>query len=270
MVSWLGGTSAADKVRWQQLSGHEVVIWPDNDTPGQKRQSMPIILIALMVLRMVSIIDTSKLGVPAKWDLADKLPDHLDLARIKSIIADKIKASNSLGANNIKLSGNNEENMQAIAEVASKNLAAFGIDLTKNPRYQARLDHELAIISKTGFAPEFIIASNICQFARSNNITIGEGRGSCVSSLTCYALGIHEVDPIKHDLIFERFLTENSTKQPDFDIDVASEQKQILENYVFANYDNAYKMIVNNKQGNKSTHPAGILFLSKEQLRAIR
>lgn len=89
----------------------------------------------------------------------------------------------------------------------------------EDQRYQNRLEDELEIIKKTNFAGYFLIVSDIIRWAKSEGIAVGPGRGSGAGSLVAFSLDITTVDPIKHDLIFERFLTPDRISPPDFDID---------------------------------------------------
>ena len=89
----------------------------------------------------------------------------------------------------------------------------------QDERYRNRLEHELEIIKQTNFAGYFLIVSDIIRWAKSEGIAVGPGRGSGAGSLVAFCLDITTVDPIKHDLIFERFLTPDRISPPDFDID---------------------------------------------------
>ena len=100
----------------------------------------------------------------------------------------------------------------------------------KEQRYVERLEHELEIISATNFAGYFLIVSDIIRWAKSQDISVGPGRGSGAGSLVAYCLDITAVDPIKHDLIFERFLTPDRVSPPDFDIDFCVwERDKVIE-----------------------------------------
>ncbi len=107
------------------------------------------------------------------------------------------------------------------------------------PRIVAQLDRELALIGKLGFGGYFLIVWDICLFARENGILV-QGRGSAANSAVCYCLGITAVDPIKHELLFERFLSEGRVGRdghpswPDIDLDLPSgdlREKVIQEVY---------------------------------------
>ncbi len=89
-----------------------------------------------------------------------------------------------------------------------------------------RLEHEIGIINRMGFVDYFLIVNDFVQYAKSNGIPVGPGRGSGAGSLCAYCIGITEVDPIKYNLIFERFLNPDRVSMPDFDIDFCAEQRR--------------------------------------------
>ncbi|MGM0607797.1 MAG: DNA polymerase III subunit alpha [Candidatus Muiribacteriota bacterium] len=101
-----------------------------------------------------------------------------------------------------------------------------------NNQARKRLDKELKIISRLNFSDYFLIVWDIVKYARKKGITVGPGRGSAVGSIVAYLLDITEVDPLKHNLIFERFLTMKRAELPDIDIDVCSQKRDILNNYI--------------------------------------
>jgi DNA polymerase III alpha subunit len=109
-----------------------------------------------------------------------------------------------------------------IAQVCSGTLINLG--LNKSP-YSERLCHELTVIHSKGFEGYFRIVTEVCQWANSVGIAQGPGRGSSSGSLVAYLLGITEVDPIKHDLLFERFLDPSRTDMPDIDLDFEDERR---------------------------------------------
>jgi error-prone DNA polymerase len=90
-----------------------------------------------------------------------------------------------------------------------------------SPVIRTQLEKELALIQKLGFAGYFLIVADLVDYARSEDILI-QGRGSAANSAVCYALGITAVDPIKSDLLFERFLSESRQAWPDIDLDLPS------------------------------------------------
>ncbi len=99
-----------------------------------------------------------------------------------------------------------------------------------------RVDHELNIIKKTGFTSYFLIAWDFINYAKSKNIPVGPGRGSAAGSVVSYSLGITDLDPIKYDLIFERFLNPDRVSLPDIDIDFCYERRGEVIEYVTQKY----------------------------------
>jgi DNA polymerase-3 subunit alpha len=102
--------------------------------------------------------------------------------------------------------------------------------------YQARLDLELGVICSMGFAGYFLIVADFIRWARDNGVPVGPGRGSGAGSLVAYALGITDLDPIEHDLLFERFLNPERVSMPDFDVDFCMEGRDRVIEYVANKY----------------------------------
>lgn len=109
----------------------------------------------------------------------------------------------------------------------------------------ARLALELSIIERMGFVDYFLIVWDFVDFAHRNGIFVGPGRGSGAASLVAYSLDITDVDPLKYDLPFERFLNPERISMPDFDIDFCIERRQEVIDYVVAKYgkDNVAQII---------------------------
>ena len=102
--------------------------------------------------------------------------------------------------------------------------------------YKKRLDYELSIINKMNFCNYFLIVWDYVKYAKKNNILVGPGRGSAAGSLVSYTLGIIDIDPIKYNLLFERFLNPERITMPDIDVDFDSEKRQEIINYVINKY----------------------------------
>jgi len=102
-----------------------------------------------------------------------------------------------------------------------------------------RLDYELGVIKKMGYAGYFLIVQDYVQFAKDNGITVGPGRGSAAGSLAAYCLGITDTDPIRHGLLFERFLNPERISMPDIDIDFADTGRDQIIRYVIEKYGEA-------------------------------
>ncbi|UCC65451.1 MAG: DNA polymerase III subunit alpha, partial [Anaerolineae bacterium] len=103
------------------------------------------------------------------------------------------------------------------------------------PQARAQLAHELAVIERVGLASYFLVVWDIVRFARSQGIRC-QGRGSAANSLVAYLLGITPVDPLQHNLLFERFLSEGSHTTPDIDVDFAADRREEVIQYVYERY----------------------------------
>ena len=102
--------------------------------------------------------------------------------------------------------------------------------------YQERLDMELEVVGGMGYAGYFLIVADFTRWARENAVPVGPGRGSGAGSLVAYALGITDIDPLTHDLLFERFLNPERVSPPDFDIDFCMEGRDRVIDYVANRY----------------------------------
>ncbi len=117
-----------------------------------------------------------------------------------------------------------------------------------------RLDQELAVIEKMGFAGYFLVVWDFIRYAKGKGIAVGPGRGSSAGSLVAYALGITNIDPIRYGLLFERFLNPERTSMPDMDIDFADDRRDEVIQYVAAKYgsDNVAQIITFGTLGAKA------------------
>jgi DNA polymerase-3 subunit alpha len=104
------------------------------------------------------------------------------------------------------------------------------------PRYRERLEFELRTIQKMGFAGYFLIVQDFINWAKRNGIPVGPGRGSGAGSLAAYALRVTDLDPIRYELLFERFLNPERKSMPDFDIDFSPEGRDRVIQYVKQKY----------------------------------
>ncbi len=102
--------------------------------------------------------------------------------------------------------------------------------------YDERLQVELDVIIDMGFSGYFLIVADFIQWARDNGVPVGPGRGSGAGSLVAYALGITDIDPISHELLFERFLNSERISMPDFDIDFCMDRRDYVIEYVAKRY----------------------------------
>ncbi len=102
--------------------------------------------------------------------------------------------------------------------------------------YEARLEHELRVISRMGYAGYFLIVQDFINWAKEHGIPVGPGRGSGAGSLVAWALRITDLDPIHYGLIFERFLNEERVSMPDFDIDFCMDRRDRVIDYIRDKY----------------------------------
>lgn len=99
-----------------------------------------------------------------------------------------------------------------------------------------RMEYEIGVIRNTGYADYFLIVQDFIKWARDHGVVVGPGRGSAAGSLAAYVLKITDVDPIKYDLLFERFLNPDRIQMPDIDIDFADKRRDEVVNYVRQKY----------------------------------
>jgi DNA polymerase III subunit alpha len=111
-------------------------------------------------------------------------------------------------------------------------------------RYKDRLNHELKIIIEMKYPSYFLIVSDYIKWAKSNDIPVGPGRGSGAGSLVAWCLSITDVDPIKFNLIFERFLNPDRISMPDFDIDFCEEKRDLVFKYLTTKYKDSVAHII--------------------------
>ena len=106
----------------------------------------------------------------------------------------------------------------------------------KMPQYRTRLDFEVTTIVQMGFAGYFLIVSDFINWAKQNGVPVGPGRGSGAGSLVAFSLGITDLDPLRYDLLFERFLNPERVSMPDFDIDFCQDGRERVIEYVKQKY----------------------------------
>ncbi|MEN6617468.1 MAG: DNA polymerase III subunit alpha, partial [Syntrophorhabdus sp.] len=118
-------------------------------------------------------------------------------------------------------------------EIRSK-YDSFDDDLAK--KYEQRFDYEMGVIKKTGFSGYFLIVADFINYAKTHGIPVGPGRGSAAGSLIAFCLGITDIEPIKYDLIFERFLNPERISMPDIDVDFCRKGRDDVIRYVTDKY----------------------------------
>ncbi len=110
------------------------------------------------------------------------------------------------------------------------------VDSAKEQEYRERLDYEIRLIQEMGFSGYFLIVADFIGFARKHGIPVGPGRGSAAGSLAAYSLGITDIDPIRYNLLFERFLNPERKSMPDIDVDFCMQGRDRVIDYVSQKY----------------------------------
>tara|TARA_B100001245_G_scaffold57696_1_gene39444 strand:+ start:2582 stop:5992 length:3411 start_codon:yes stop_codon:yes gene_type:complete len=140
--------------------------------------------------------------------------------------------------------------IESIKGLDEKFLVHFNVDkknLINNKNfiiYKERLNHEIKIITEMNYSGYFLIVSDYIKWAKKNNIPVGPGRGSGAGSLVAWCLSITDIDPIKFNLIFERFLNPDRISMPDFDIDFCEEKRDQVFKYLTTKYKDSVAHII--------------------------
>jgi len=124
--------------------------------------------------------------------------------------------------------------LEELRSLAMKGLTNLG--LIDKQEYVDRLEEELSVISEKNFAPYFLVVYNMLSWAKKQEIMVGPGRGSSAGSLLCYAIGITDIDPIKHGLLFFRFINPERNDFPDIDSDIQDSRRDEVKDYLVKQY----------------------------------
>ncbi|MFN3946157.1 MAG: error-prone DNA polymerase [Allosphingosinicella sp.] len=130
--------------------------------------------------------------------------------------------------------GEGETPQQALADQVRR-AAAERFPDGLPPAYQRQLAHEMRLIAQMNYAPYFLTVHAIVNFARGENI-LCQGRGSAANSVVCYLLGITSIDPIRHELLFERFISPERNEPPDIDVDFEHERREEVIQWIYRHY----------------------------------
>ncbi len=166
-------------------------------------------------------------------------------------IAEKCNYNIKLDPNNLKLPKvSTNRSLRDLAYEGLKNKMGGEIPFA----YRERLEMELETIEKLGFGGYFLIVYDIVQFAKNNNVPVGPGRGSAAGSLVLYALDVTKIDPLKYNLLFERFLNPERISPPDVDLDFGDIKRDKIIDYLFEKYgiNSTAQIITFNKLGIKA------------------
>ena len=154
-----------------------------------------------------------------------------------------------------RISTSEQDSNELLIQISNEGLndkfkSDFNLDLTNKQndelylKYKKRLDHEIKIIIEMNYSGYFLIVSDYIKWAKQNRIPVGPGRGSGAGSLVAWCLSITDIDPIKFNLIFERFLNPDRISMPDFDIDFCEEKRDLVFEYLNKKYKDSVAHII--------------------------
>ncbi len=191
--------------------------------------------------------DTNEFYLKTGEEMARLFPDHPEALRSTVAIAEmvgfELKGASSLPAFDVPPGFTIEsyfeqvtrdgyaERCRALAPLAEAGRLRYPLSV-----YAERLDKEIGVIRRVGFAGYFLIVWDFIRYAREKGVPVGPGRGSAAGSLVAYCLRITDIDPIEYDLIFERFLNEERISPPDIDIDFCENRRGEVIEYVTRKY----------------------------------
>jgi DNA polymerase-3 subunit alpha len=165
-------------------------------------------------------------------DLGDACDNTVAIARTCAVMAETRKpllpVCPKVGENETE-----EARLRAMAAAGlARRMDAIGADGETRARYEARLAYELDVIAGMGFPGYFLIVADFIQWAKAQGIPVGPGRGSGAGSVAAWALQITDLDPLRWNLLFERFLNPERVSMPDFDVDFCPERRDEVIDYV--------------------------------------
>ncbi len=191
--------------------------------------------------------DTQEFYLKSAEEMARLFPEHMDALHSTVKIAEmtdfKLQAAGSFPAFDVPAGYSTEsyfekvtrdgfaERRRVLAPLAEAGRLRYGLSV-----YEQRLEKEIGVIRRVGFAGYFLIVWDFIRHAREKGIPVGPGRGSAAGSLVAYSLRITDMDPIEGDLIFERFLNEERISPPDIDIDFCENRRGEVIEYVTKRY----------------------------------
>jgi len=169
-------------------------------------------------------------------DLPDACDNTIAIAKRCAVMAETRKPLLPV-CPKIRPGSNEDETVRAMAaEGLERRLDAMGADAATRKTYRERLDFELNVIADMGFPGYFLIVADFIQWAKGQGIPVGPGRGSGAGSVAAWALTITDLDPLRFNLLFERFLNPERVSMPDFDIDFCQDRRDEVIAYVRKEY----------------------------------
>jgi len=234
---WKGADLAAKQL------GLKIVATNDAHYLRREDSKAHDVLLAISTGTLVSDPDRLRYDAPEFYvktpeEMARLFPERPETIRHSVEIAEKCNLElrfDEMHLPRFELPPGRASHIEYLRELAIKGAQQrYGDPLPTNVR--DRLEYELSVMEKMGFASYFLIVWDLRRFARSDGIRVGPGRGSAAGSLVGYSLGITSLDPMRYDLIFERFLNPSRKEMPDIDLDFSNEDRQRVINYIRDKY----------------------------------
>lgn len=226
--------------RLSKETGIELVA--TNDCHYLKQEDAPMQQVLMCISTNTEVTDPKAMRFPTEefWfksydEMKELFGDHEEALSNTVKIAEMCNVEFEFGVTKLpffKIDGV-EDNYTLLRKMCFDGMKKLSLDETQAV---PRLEYELEIISKMGYVDYFLIVWDFINYAKSNDIPVGPGRGSGGGSLCAYCIGITEIDPLKFNLLFERFLNPERVSMPDFDIDFCIEGRQRVIDYVVDKY----------------------------------
>lgn len=229
-------------LRLSQETGIPLVMTNDCHYIQKEDSRMHKILLCIQTNHTIEDPDTMEFGseefyVKPEEEMRALFPEYPEAADNTAKIAQRCQVEFEFGKTKLPRfdTPNGQENTAYFREQCQQGLLRrYG----ENPpeEVRRRLDYELDMIEKMGYVNYYLIVHDFVRYAKSVGIPVGPGRGSGAGSLAAYCIGITGIDPIRYDLLFERFLNPERVSMPDFDIDFSDERRQEIIDYVIRKY----------------------------------
>ena len=182
--------------------------------------------------------ETEELYVKSPEEMIDYFKAFPDAIENTVKIAEKCNVEFEFGHTilpNYEVPEGYETHYDFLEDLCKKGMAKrYGENIPEE--YQKRADYELGVIKKMGYVDYYLIVWDYINYAKTHDIPVGPGRGSGAGSILAYAIEITDIDPMKYNLLFERFLNPERVSMPDFDVDFSDEQRQEVIDYVCRKY----------------------------------
>ena len=218
-----------------------------NDAHYMKREDATAQDVLMCIQTQASVSESDRMRfendefyVKSEAEMLELFPDIPDAVARSQEIADRCDVNFTFGDYHLPeyIPPHGKSCEEYLRELCLKGLERrYGSDaLNIDSEYRKRLETELKVIEGMGYVEYFLIVWDFIHYAKTNGIAVGPGRGSAAGSIVAYSLDITEIDPIKYNLIFERFLNPERISMPDIDIDFCIERRQEVIDYVVRKY----------------------------------